>query len=105
MWNRLHPEDYISEIMKQTQKEFEPPSSVSCDIQQIITFMSQMQKLTVLDLQGDMGFSQLSKILYTLRFGEEDSTLNTTNRQLGLSLTRDSKVSNKINLSKSADRL
>lgn len=91
--------------MKQTQKEFEPPSSVSCDIQQIITFMSQMQKLTVLDLQGDMGFNQLSKILYTLRFGEEDSTLNTTNRQLGLSLTRDSKVSNKINLSKSADRL
>lgn len=91
--------------MKQTQKEFEPPSSVSCDIQQIITFMSQMQKLTVLDLQGDMGFNQLSKILYTLRFGEEDSTLNTTNRQLGLSLTRDSKVNNKINLSKSADRL
>lgn len=31
--------------------------------------MSQNQSMTVLDLQGDMGFSKLSKVLYTLRYG------------------------------------
>jgi hypothetical protein len=44
--------------------------------------------MVVLDLQGDMGFAQLEKVLYTLRYGEEESILNTTNKQLGISLTR-----------------
>jgi hypothetical protein len=33
--------------------------------------MSNSQSMVVLDLQGDMGFSQLAKVLYTLRFGPE----------------------------------
>lgn len=32
--------------------------------------MSQAQSMVILDLQGDMGFTQLSNILYTLRFGQ-----------------------------------
>jgi hypothetical protein len=33
--------------------------------------MSQIQAMVVLDLQGDLGFAQLAKILYNLRYGPE----------------------------------
>lgn len=69
MWNRLHPEEYIAEIQRQSKKQLEPPSLVPCDAQRVVNFMSQMQSMVVLDLQGDMGFAQLGKVLYTLRFG------------------------------------
>ena len=69
MWNRLRPEQTVTDILKQTKKEFSPPSMVSCDIQQLIGAMSKNQKMTVLDLQGDMGFTNLSKALYALRYG------------------------------------
>ena len=69
MWNRLHPENNINDIIKQGKKEFAPPSMIPCDVQQLITAMSKSQKMTVLDLQGDMGFNSLEKMLYILRFG------------------------------------
>ena len=59
MWNRLHPEQLVNDIVKQVKKEFAPPSMIPCDVQQLISAMSKSQKMTILDLQGDMGFSSL----------------------------------------------
>jgi hypothetical protein len=70
MWNRLKPYVCVNEIAKQACKEFEEPSSVPCDIQQIIGELSHKKKMRVLDLQGDMGISNLTKLLKVLRFGE-----------------------------------
>lgn len=69
MWNRLHPEQIVSNIMKQAKREFAPPSMVPCDVQQLISAMSKQQKMTILDLTGDMGFGNLDRSLYTLRYG------------------------------------
>ena len=44
---------------------------IPCDVQQLITAMSKNQKMTILDLHGDMGFNSLERALYTLRFGDE----------------------------------
>ena len=59
MWNRLHPEQIVNDIIKQANKEFTPPSMIPCDVQQLITAMSKSKKMTILDLQGDMGFGAL----------------------------------------------
>lgn len=71
MWNRLRPNEIVGQIGKQVKKEFEPPSFIPCDIQQLISAMSKNHKMTILDLYGEMGFAKLQKILYTLRFGEQ----------------------------------
>ena len=115
MWNRLRPEDPISDLLRHAKRHLEPPSYVPCDIQKIISIMSQSQSMVVLDLQGDMGFSQLAKLLYTLRFGPEESSVSSTlspTKPAGISLiSRGSIVkssmtpSQRLILSKSADRL
>jgi hypothetical protein len=71
MWNRLHPHLLIGDIVKQGKKEFETPSLVPCDVQQLITTLSKNHKMTILDLHGDMSFNQLEKVLYTLRYGRK----------------------------------
>ena len=104
MWNRLHPEQNINDIIKQAKKEFAPPSMIPCDVQQLIAAMSKNQKMTILDFHGDMGFNSLEKMLYTLRFGEEESVLS--NKQTGISLiSRDSRVSNRLIGSRSSDKI
>lgn len=70
MWNKLKPEESIASIAKKTQKDFEIPTSSFCDVQQIIALVDKSQKLTVLDLQGDLGLLALSKLIYKLRYGE-----------------------------------
>lgn len=67
--------------------------------------MSQNHKMTILDLQGDMGFGMLEKVLYTLRYGEENNI--STNKHYGISIiSRESKVSqSKLALSKSTDKI
>jgi len=66
--------------------------------------MSTNHRLTILDLQGDMGLNNLEKALYTLRYGEEGSVLS--GKQVGISLiTRDSKVSSKLLGCRSADKI
>lgn len=109
MWIRLRPEDCVTEIQKQVRRELEPPSLVPCDAQRVINFMSQLQAMVVLDLQGDLGFTQLGKVLYTLRFGPEEtnnSSIN-QNRTLGITLISKGKPTpaQRLTLSKSAERL
>ena len=77
---------------------------IPCDVQQLISAMSKNQKMTVLDLHGDMGFNSLEKVLYTLRYGEEESVLS--NKPTGISIiSRESRVSNKLIGSKSTDKI
>ncbi len=106
MWNRLKPEGFITDIQRQVRKELQPPSIVPCDYQKIVNYMSQNQSMKVLDLQGDMGFSKLSKILYTLRYGPEESivsTSNITSKNTGLSVI--SKGNHRLSLCRSADKI
>jgi hypothetical protein len=84
MWNRLHPELLVNDILKQAKREYAPPSMVPCDVQQLITAMSRNHKLTILDLHGDMGLLHLEKTLYALRYGDEESVLS--NKHAGISL-------------------
>lgn len=77
---------------------------IPCDVQQLITAMSANHRLTILDLHGDMGFSNLEKSLYTLRYGEEASTIS-NNKHAGISITRESKVSNRLIGSRSTDNI
>jgi hypothetical protein len=85
MWNRLRPEELVADIGQQARRELEVPSFVPMDVQQLIKTMGQSQRMTVLDLHGDMGFGQLERVLNTLRFGEEESMLS--DRKVGISLT------------------
>jgi hypothetical protein len=89
-------------------RELEPPSLRPCDVQRVVNFMGQLQSLVVLDLQGDMGFAQLGKVLYTLRFGPEESNVSSMNpnRTLGITLISKGKPSpiQRLTLSKSAER-
>ena len=105
MWNRLNPVQIIQDIHKQTKKELAPPSLLPCNLQQLIASINQQHKMTVLDLHGDMGFSQLEKALYILRFGDEESLLS--GKQTGISLiTRDSRHNHKmLSMSKSTERM
>lgn len=104
MWNRLHPHLLIGDIVKQGKKEFETPSLVPCDVQQLITTLSKNHKMTILDLHGDMSFNQLEKVLYTLRYGEEENVFSS--KQAGLSIiSRESKLSHKLSISKSTDKV
>lgn len=44
--------------------------------------------MVVLDLQGDLGFAQLTKVLNNLRYGPEESNVSTINpnRNVGITL-------------------
>jgi len=71
MWNKLRPQELVSEIINNEKPDWAEPQSQKINILDFIKNLTESKNLQLLELSGDIGLNRVIKAFQILRFGEE----------------------------------